>query len=286
MSHYLLSSSGRTALWRLWGAVLISSCAFDAGEPIGRLVPTLSVALDLPEGRVVAGRWITAQDYAIELTRFDVVVAGFSVGLSESAAASRVAFDPANPPAGYGLCHGGHCHADDGRLVPYDEIAAELAGGDGEAEVSVTLMPVESTVSPAVDGVPVPLALGDCPDRCAVGAIRMVSATVDLERARIVGTVYDRRTGDGNRLSVDGFPISFEVPLGAAIASPVSGTFGADEAPVAQVDATLLVQQTLFDSVDFAALLSAVDGSAGEALLETLSAGLASSVMSATVTRR
>ena len=36
---------------------------------------------------------------------------------------------PGKPPPGYTLCHNGHCHHPSGRLVPYAEIEAELAGG-------------------------------------------------------------------------------------------------------------------------------------------------------------
>src|SRR5688572_4227131 len=54
-------------------------------------------------------------------------------------ASGGTSFDPANPPPGYSLCHGGHCHADDGRLVEYAEIEAELAGGGARFSPVVTL---------------------------------------------------------------------------------------------------------------------------------------------------
>lgn len=269
----------------LWVALSCSACAFDPGEPIGRVVPALSVALDLPEGRLVGGRWVTANDYAFEVANFDVVVAGFSVGLSASAATSAVAFDPAAPPEGYGLCHGGHCHADDGRLVPYEEIEAELAGGGAKAEESVTLMPEGSALALTLDGVPVPVTLGACPDQCAVGAVRLVSATADLERLRVVGTVFDRRPGDAARLPPEGLPIALEIPVGAALVAPIAGAFGLDEPASAQVTATLLIQQTLFDSIDFASLVSPGGAPAGDALLEALSKAAASSVLDVTVSR-
>lgn len=96
--------------------LVLSACAFTDGEPWGYVDTNVSVD-------EVAG----TQDISIasQSTRLDVIRlyrAGSSGGV--------VDFDPANPPPGYTLCHGDHCHADSGELVSYDEI---IAGGGAAA---------------------------------------------------------------------------------------------------------------------------------------------------------
>ncbi|MNS53348.1 hypothetical protein D3C72_861010 [compost metagenome] len=63
-------------------------------------------------------------------------------GTAEGAqAAGSATFDPANPPPGYSLCHGGHCHRDDGALVDY----ADIPVGTGAAPASKRLMVLTPT---------------------------------------------------------------------------------------------------------------------------------------------
>ncbi len=42
------------------------------------------------------------------------------------AAASEVAFDPANPPPGWIQCHRNHCHHEDGRVASYAQVMQEI----------------------------------------------------------------------------------------------------------------------------------------------------------------
>lgn len=266
-------------------ALLVAGCAFEAGEPIGRLSPSLSVALDLGEGRVVDGRWLTSTDYAIALSSFEVAVRSLSIGLTSSGAATTVAFDPSSPPEGYGLCHGGHCHADDGRLVTYEDIEAELAREGLEPEHLLTVPVSGGLASLEIDSGQVPVALGDCPERCAVTTSRLVSATVALDVARVSMRVYDRRVGDGARLPPEGLSLDVDVAIGAAVKARLTGEFGPDEPAETALHATLLVDDSVFDGVDFGGLvLTDMGGEATSAMAEALSSALASSMLTVVVT--
>lgn len=267
-------------------ALLSASCAFEPGEPIGRLAPSLTVVLDLGDGRVADGRWLTSNDYAIALTAIDVTLTSFAVGLSSGESPSSVDFDPNDPPPGYGLCHGGHCHADDGRLVAYEDIEAELARGGLDAERVVTLPALGVAALSELSADPIAVELGACPERCAVPASRLVSATVGLDQVRIVAKIFDRRVGAGARLPAEGLSFAMDVDVEASVSAPIAGSFGHDEPPVAAVAATLRLDGDLFDGVDFAAL-SVAEGAevSTAAAREMLASALASSLLTVVVTQ-
>ena len=96
---------------------------------MGVLEAEIEAALVVPGDRDVGEGW-QRLDSGFEVRIDELVLEAGPlelVALGEGA----VGFDPADPPPGYSDCHGGHCHSDDGRLVSYEEIAAELGGGAG-----------------------------------------------------------------------------------------------------------------------------------------------------------
>jgi hypothetical protein len=96
-------------------------------------------ARDLGDGAVLT-------DLAYTVTLEELWLGLDTVALQELQGGSGdVSFDPADPPEGYGLCHNGHCHHEDGRLVSYDEIEAELAGGNARW-VAVAELPIDAEV--------------------------------------------------------------------------------------------------------------------------------------------
>lgn len=116
----------------LWAATL-GACAWGPGGPMGEVTTTLEVAWDVPADRDAGGGWQRlASDYQIQLDTATWTAA--HLALIDTGAAA-LAFDPANPPPGYSLCHNGHCHATDGRLVAYEDISAELSGGTAAGPV-------------------------------------------------------------------------------------------------------------------------------------------------------
>jgi hypothetical protein len=159
-------------------------CAWDAGEPFGEIEGTLTARWTTPASRDRGDGWQKlASDFEIRLDAATWTTSGLTL---VPAATAAVSFDPASPPPGYSLCHAGHCHADDGRLVAYEDVAAELAGDTPPA-------PVATFSTGALDlaaGAQVPLGCdGPCPlPRTVIGRAELVVASVAL-----AGAVRDTR---------------------------------------------------------------------------------------------
>jgi len=85
---------------------LLCGCVWGPGEPFVELVQ-VELQVEVDGGGAAAARGARLALQALE---------------------GGVSFDPADPPEGYGLCHNGHCHKDDGTLPTYEQIEAELAG--------------------------------------------------------------------------------------------------------------------------------------------------------------
>lgn len=123
-----------------------AGCTFSEGDPFATLGDaTLDARLVEARGRAVGDGWQKlSTDYEV---RFD----SFALDTSKLALQRTVAgsggggggtFDPTNPPPRYSNCHNGHCHRDDGALVDYEDIQAELSGGgSGPTVVSVFSFP-------------------------------------------------------------------------------------------------------------------------------------------------
>lgn len=246
--------------------VLSGGCAFEDGQPWGKLEPTLTVMHDRPADRLDdQGRFITAADYAIDIQTMEIGVGGLVLQLGGEGASGPTTFDPAAPPAGYSLCHNGHCHAADGSLVDYEDIEAELNQPDGAAPDNNIRLTAETEVVP-LGAEPVAIRLSDCPNQCFVGRGAMTGVQVPMTSIRLVGRVFDRRTGDAQRLPDDGVLVDETFPVGLVIRETASASFGREEPVAARVIVALIVPTQLFDELDFAAPL---DASAHEAVVES-----------------
>jgi hypothetical protein len=118
----------------LAAALLAPACAWDAGEPFGEVAGELTARWTAPADRDAGDGWQRlASDFQVQVVRAAWTTTSLDLVPGINAALD---FDPAHPPAGYTLCHGGHCHATDGRLVPYEDVAAELAGDAPPAPVA------------------------------------------------------------------------------------------------------------------------------------------------------
>ena len=115
--------------WRYGLLVLLSSgCALNEGRGFATLEQASLEAEFAPEpARVLDGRIVTNQGFTVAVEQLTLDID--SLELSSVSGSSSETFDPAHPPPGYTLCHSGHCHKDDGSLVSYADVAAELAGG-------------------------------------------------------------------------------------------------------------------------------------------------------------
>lgn len=169
------------------------ACTFEPGAPFAEIRPQLSVSFVAREDRVVDARWQKlASGLEVRVTRATAQLTSVQLLASaEGGSAGAGTFDPARPPAGYSLCHNGHCHADDGRLVPYEQVAAG-AGGGGPLPVLTFAAgdPFDLLLEgPGFRPLPCPEGGG-----CAVDRRQISRLTAAVQSLHIEGEV---RTGEG-----------------------------------------------------------------------------------------
>lgn len=242
-------------------ALALTGCTFQPGTAFGRLDAfsadlsfEAGAARDLGDGVV-----LTDEGYAVALQALAVQVA--SIELQELQGAGGVTFDPANPPEGYGLCHGGHCHADDGSLVGYDEIIAELSGGSAEY-VGI----VSATLAQEVD-----LLAGGPGDLGLQGALL---PQAELSRFAVVATTLRGQaqvTGDALLAPLE---LSWELPF-EGWSTTVDAPVDRDQPEGLSIDASVVIDGSLFDGTDWSAvgagpllLSDAQDAGPGQRLVE------------------
>jgi hypothetical protein len=231
-------------------AVPAGSCAFARGEAFGTLDATVSARVASSADRD-AGEGFTklASDWQIRFVELELTVDALVLSATDDADAGGEAFDPAHPPPGYSLCHGGHCHADDGRLVPYEEVAAEIGGGSTSVALAA---PVG-----ALDLVEETRRAIDCGD-CALPEGRIERVALLATELRVALEVRDGRAEprwEGSRTahaSVDlrGAPEGSDRAFGE-LSSVVDLPIGDDEPPEVELSAEVAPTAAIFDAVAF-----------------------------------
>lgn len=214
----------------------LAACAFSPGQGWSTLdAVQLSAALEPGPARDLGDHTLLT-DQGHE-ARLDILTAGLGQVRVETLSGGSVDFDPANPPEGYSLCHGGHCHAEDGSLVDYATIEAELAGEDA-VFIPVAAVEVGRTVD-LLEGVDLVLPSAQLLDR-----ERLVRVALDVDGLWLEG-------------EADG-----EHPLEASLEldEPLSATLGVEvdrDLPTVvdlvvhwTVDGTLLDGQDLAEPLD------------------------------------
>ncbi len=238
----------------LWLAAITPGCAFEAGAPWGEVALTLTAVHEVPAGRLDGeGRLITAADFAIRVDRLELRIDAVALRFSGGASGPS-AFDPANPPPGYTLCHNGHCHSDAGGLVDYADIEAELAGAGAAGGATLARLPVSPLTAIGREVTTVPL--GACPegadgDHCFVDAGAMQVAQLSLTEVRVTGRVFDRRTGEARRLPEEGLSVTEALAVSEALQAPAFADFGRDRPIGATVALSLVLDAALFDGIDW-----------------------------------
>jgi hypothetical protein len=227
------------------GGTLAAGCAWDVGEPFATLTARIEARLEVPADRDLGDGWqMLASNYQIAIDTL-VVEAG-AVALGDAGDGPGV-FDPANPPPGYSLCHNGHCHAEDGSLVPYEDIAAGLGAG---GVTTVARLPVG-----ALD-----LAAGDergleCTPSCDLPRASIVVAALDVTRVQASGRVRDGGSPPrfaGERAWALDLVFAAEEPL--VLSSPLDLPADRAHDPDVTLDLTLALTSRIFDDVAWAAL--------------------------------
>jgi hypothetical protein len=243
MRHALRRAAVAGAL--VAGSALIAGCAWDAGEPFATVSARIEARLEVPAGRDLGDGWqMLASNYQIAIDTL-VVEAG-TIALGDASDGPGV-FDPANPPPGYSLCHNGHCHAEDGSLVPYEDITAGL--GPGQV-TTVALLPVG-----ALD-----LAAGaerdlDCTPSCDLPRANIVVAELDVTRVQASGRVRDGASPPrfaGERTWALDLSFAAEEPL--VLSSPLDLPADRAHDPDVTLDLTLALTSRIFDDVAWAEL--------------------------------
>lgn len=159
----------------------MSGCTFQDGQPWGEVQSTLKINLAPRLNDMMY--WQTAQDTSFELTNFSMEVGAIRYLLIDESEA--IAFDPANPPPAYSLCHNGHCHHEDGRLVDYEDIQRELVQTTNQNTV---IQPFENVakIKPGDNSI----ESKPCPNRCTLTQGILVALELDIIQINIEGKIH------------------------------------------------------------------------------------------------
>jgi hypothetical protein len=247
--------------------LLLSACALEPGEGFAVLEPTVRAAYTpLAEREAGDGFQRLASDFQVRLDAAGLGVSHVELLTASSGGSSGGGsggtFDPANPPPGYSLCHGGHCHRDDGALVDYEDIQAELNGGGGGGAAVVAALHVDDELDLVASESLTP----ECEPDCELGRTGVARLRWDVTSVRLEGAVRDSRATPrfpGARpfrleLAAEGEGEEAEplMELGAALDLPSDR----ENKPRVRLDVLLQVGPAVFDAVDWAAATPGADG--------------------------
>jgi hypothetical protein len=240
--------------------LLLAGCTFQPGVAFGRLdSATLAASFAPPASRLDAeGRVKTDGGYRIRLDALTIVPRRIDFQSTTGTAGTGGTFDPASPPPGYSLCHGGHCHRDDGALVDYADIEAELAGGALTTRIVLSL-PVETPFDLLSATSTASLAPSKPDSLLERGTWSKASLQVATLTAS--GTVADPSTFDRLGGQVRSWSLTLSpAPFTRAIAVSVDR----DASERLAIDARLVLTERLWDAIDFQTLAA----SAGTLVLD------------------
>jgi hypothetical protein len=220
---------------------LVGGCAWGPGDPFAILEPSFTARYVLRADREVAGApgWQKlSSDYQVRITAARVRLTDMALlGSAGGGGGGGGRFDPAKPPPGYTLCHNGHCHSEDGRLVPYAQVEAELAGGGAGASALATL--VTLPVAGDWDLLAPAARVLECRPGCALDEAHLVRASAPVLALDLEGLVRDGRAPP--RLAGE---VRLVVRLAAAAgAGAGAGAVGAAALPSAEGELDLPVDR-------------------------------------------
>ncbi|MCO4762085.1 MAG: hypothetical protein KC502_11310 [Myxococcales bacterium] len=236
---------------------MCSGCALDDGRAWGELELAAAVGFSpSPDRLSPAGELLTVQNEAVHIDKMVVHVERLAARWAPTTA--KVAFDPANPPPGYSLCHSGHCHKDDGTLPTYDQIKAELAQGTGGG-LSVTWV-----ASGAADGVDVAkgsktVATASCAPSCFMERGALTQWTAVVSSVAIQGRA--RSTAKGASGVLPWRPFELQIDKDLVIVGAANVPFDRDHDPSAKVALQMDLPPSLLDDIVFEPLLQVPAGS-------------------------
>lgn len=250
-------------------ALLASACTFaDAeGDPWGQVIfEDPSVQLDASERLADSGRLRVGNGFELELESLQLDLTSLRLELAPEGA-GIAEFDPANPPPNYSLCHNGHCHHDDGRLVDYEDIAIELASASGVAGAVAHIIDQTATLE-GTSSVDITLDANDCPDNCTLPRGQMTRVVLTLGEVRVMGRVFDAR-GE-NRLPLDGAPVDIALPGPLEFSTLAEGSIDKQNSGTYRTTPSLTFSGAIFDGMAWS-IPSTWESTLGENLREEAS---------------
>lgn len=220
----------------------LDGCILPPGSPWGEVEASLEASFTLSESRQTeSGALKTSNDYAITLSRVAFTLDALAISQVSDAAST---FDPANPPEGYSLCHGGHCHADDGSLVSYEDIAASLGLSSSGYQVQ---MPIGAETE--LSDVSSSVVLGACSSDCQLEYGALSTVTLSLSAVSLSGLVQDATTQ--GRLPAEGVPFSLEMPLTLTVEAPLEGAADKTSLPLIRLAVVFPLTERFLDGIDW-----------------------------------
>lgn len=229
-----------------------TACTLDAGHGFATMVEGELHAQFVP-GRardLGEGAFLTDQGYRVRLrvARLHATQLQLLELRGQTGSAGSASFDPANPPPGFTLCHGGHCHADDGSLPTYEEVQAMLAGAEARFEPLVT-MPIDRELD-LLGGERV--VLDDFAPSAELPRGSIDRAEIEVTHLRLEGQLE----GGDLQNPVD---LVIDLPLTEPIAETLSARIDRKGPGRIALEAALRFDATMLDRLDLAQL--AQDGS-------------------------
>jgi len=208
----------------------------------------MSVSFAPSPERLTDEGWLkTTLNYGVEVHVLGVIIDGLSLEMSAGGTDTAL-FDPANPPEGFTLCHNGHCHAEDGSLVPYEEVAtmtgAVEAGGGFSLHIPSDGDEADAAKEDAV-------TLDDCPDDCTLPRGRLANAASRITQLRVQATIHDLLPPDQARLPMGGLMVEETWAVETDAVAIVDVAFGKQEKVGAALDVRLDLGDSLFDGIDW-----------------------------------
>lgn len=245
----------------------LPACTFDEGRGFSTLVSAELSAEFEPGARAHEGDVLTSGGQRVRIERFGIHVDRVELQALE-VSGSSAAFDPATPPAGYTLCHGGHCHAEDGRLVDYAEVEAGLAGGEARF-VPVVTFPLRNEPFDLLAGTTMPLN-EVLPSR-ELPRTLLRRVVLSVTRLELSGSIVDALATSAP------LPLSVELTGSVQVASGTSLESSRSGPAEFRVFFSFEVDGTLFDNLDWTSLgesgeirLTDPDSAAGRAVVASL----------------
>lgn len=236
---------------------LLVGCTFQPGTSFGKLRRADFNASFAPSsGRLDSqGRLKTDTDYRVTVDSLILGVSQLSFEeISGTSGGTGTTFDPSKPPPGYLICHNGHCDREDGALVSYEDVAAELAGGTRTIRTVLSLT-ADQGLSVTSATASIPLIKPSTADALDQGA--WSRGVLTLKTLEATGTVSDPTAAQ----RLGGLVREWSLKITPATFShKVSVTIDRRQSETLDLVADFGVTEKLWDQIDWKAL-SAATGS-------------------------